>query len=329
METQDTDLPRKLSECVAGGLVAPVAPQISVFAAALAEQYHAQAVMFYGSNLRSRSLDGVLDFYVLQSGQREQGLWPRVAYHEQVVVSEDAADGTVDRRKQGEQKLQAKVAVMNLATFLHAAGGYHLDTTVWTRFVQPAALVWQADDAAGAAVNDAICQAVRTAAQFAAVLGPREGTERSFWQALFRATYRAELRIEKPGREEQILDYGAAHFDGLLTAAWDAAGIAYCQQGDALEPLLSQGFVQEAQTRWERRRLAGKPLNLVRLLRAAMTFNGGARYLAWKVERHTGARVPLSAFAERHPLLSLPAILSAYLGARRRARSSDQPASER
>ncbi|MEO0643323.1 MAG: hypothetical protein AAFY47_07910, partial [Pseudomonadota bacterium] len=58
--------------------------EVRAFAEALAHEAGALAVLFYGSNLRTGSLDGVLDFYVLLPGdaREEPAIWPRVSYHE-------------------------------------------------------------------------------------------------------------------------------------------------------------------------------------------------------------------------------------------------------
>jgi hypothetical protein len=60
---------------------------------------------------------------------------------------------------------------------------------------------------------------------------------------------------------------------------------------------------------WKRRRRLGKPLNLLRLVKASTTFEGAARYAAWKIERHTGMPVKLTPFRERYPLLAAPQVL--------------------
>jgi len=274
---------------------APIDGAVSAFAAMLAEgEGGAAAVLFYGSNLRTGSLDGVLDFYVLTDGPVERGLWPRVSYREW------QHDG---------RNLRAKIATMHLATFAAAAAGRTIDTTIWARFVQPAALVWQrgADDAA--AVAQALAAAAGTAAWLAAALGPPQGPEEEFWRALFSATYRAELRVEAPGRGDTILATHRAHFTGLLPGIWAREGIAFDQDGATLIPYLSRSQRARARRWWARRRRMGKPLNVVRLMRAAATFEGAARYAAWKVERHTGIAVEVTPWRERHPLLGAPAML--------------------
>lgn len=286
-------------------LSASVRPEVAVFAEHLSASTGARGVLFYGSNLRSGALDGVLDFYVLTDGPREKGLWPRVSYHE---------------FDQGGTTLRAKVATMRLATFAHAAEGRHLDTTIWARFVQPCALVWASDRNARADLAAAVREAVVTAGRHAAALGPVQGEETEFWRDLFRATYRAELRVEKAGREGQILSFGAEHFDGLLSLAWQAGGIGFESREGKLKPDLTPDSRAAILRHWDMSRRAGKPLNVLRLLRAATTFEGGARYLAWKVKRHTGIAVPLTPFNERHPLISSPVLVSRYLRARSRRR---------
>ena len=52
--------------------------------------------------------------------------------------------------------------------------------------------------------------------------------------------------------------------------------------------------------------LMGKPLNVARILKAAFTFDGAARYAAYKVERHTGIEIAVTPWRERHPFLAAP-----------------------
>lgn len=295
-----------LAARIAAQLAAPVDPAVAGFAAALGEQAGARAVLFYGSNLRTGSLEGVLDFYVLLPGgpEGEAAIWPTVSYHE--------------RPHEGET-LRAKVATMRLATFARAAGGELTDTTIWARFVQPSALVWTADDAAPDEVIAAIASACTTAARLAAALGPASGTAEDYWRTLFRATYEAEFRVEKSGRENDILSVNAAHFAGLLPLALEAGGIQPRPDGTQLAPDLPDWQRGVILKWWKRRRRLGKPLNLLRLIKASTTFEGAARYAAWKIERHTGMPVAITPFRERFPLLAAPQVLYDLWQHRRRA----------
>lgn len=64
----------------------------------------------------------------------------------------------------------------------------------------------------------------------------------------------------------------------------------------------------------------GKWLNVVRLIRATATFEGGVRYAAWKVERHTGVPVKVTPLREKYPLLAAPAFAWHVWQVRRRQR---------
>lgn len=291
-----------LAARVGAALDRPLDPAVSAFAALLGREAGALAVLFYGSNLRTGSLEGVLDFYVLLPGERERGLWPRVSYRER------AHEGVETR---------AKIATMTLATFSAAAKGATLDTTIWARFVQPCALAWSRDAAARGDVAAALADAACTAARLAVAVGPKKGLESEYWQALFAATYRAELRVEKPGRANHILDANRAHFDGLLPAALAEAGVPFVQDGKRMEPRPDTAWRRRTLRWWNRRRRLGKGLNVARLVRATTTFDGAARYAAWKVQRHTGVAVELSPWAERHPILAAPGVLWRIRRARR------------
>lgn len=299
-----------LAAFVARELDTPVAPAIAAAARILADELGGVAVLFYGSVLRTGDLGGVLDFYVLTAEPRgtrlrrlaARWLWPDVSFHEIAV---------------GGRALRAKVATMPLDTFARACSGELLDTTIWARFVQPTALVRAEDRMVRERVIGAVAHASVTAARFAAVLGPVSASARDYWAALFRQTYRAELRVEPPGRERAILDGAPARYTALLPLAWEADGIVFGQDGDALEPHIAPVLRRRVTTAWRRRARAGKPLNVARLVKAAFTFEGAARYGLWKVERHTGVALPLTPFRERHPVLAAPAVFWRVMRARR------------
>lgn len=283
-----------LAARVSAALDRPIDPAVAAFAEQLGHDAGAEAVLFYGSNLRTGSLEGVLDFYILLPGKPERGLWPKVSYHER------DHDGVT---------LRAKVATMTLAMFASAARGETVDTTIWARFVQPSGLAWLRDEMGRSEVEKALTSAAVTAARLAVAVGPARAPEKDFWRALFQATYAAELRVEPAGRENSILAAHPGHFDGLLPLALLEANIPYLQDGRTIEPRLSARERRVTHKWWARRRWFGKPLNVIRLARAMATFEGGMRYIAWKVERHTGLPVPVTPMRERLPLLAVPRIL--------------------
>lgn len=289
-----------LRERIGAALNHTINPLVAEYARLLADEAGAIGVIFYGSNLRTGSLEGVLDFYLLLPGDQENTIWPRVSYREW------EHDGAV---------LRAKIASMTLVTFAQAASGKLIDTTIWARFVQPCAIIWTRDDQVQSDLLDALESAAKTAARLAVALGPDEGTEWQFWKSLFRATYSAELRVEKAGRENVILETHRAHFTRYLPQALEAQGIdcprtgAIVGEGNIYAPEMDASRREAIIEWWNTRRLWGKPLNVVRLIRATATFDGAARYGAWKVERHTGAKISLTQWQEDHPILGAPAFV--------------------
>ena len=283
-----------LAQRIGASLDRPVRDEVAAYAKRLGEEARALAVLFYGSNLRTGSLEGVLDFYILLPGPQRERIWPRVSYREWDHAGE---------------RLRAKIATMSLRQFANAAKGLSRDTTIWARFVQPSALVWQANEEARAEVTQALCAAAVTAGRLAAVVGPARGTANDYWRALFRATYKAEFRVEKPGRENSILEVNAEHFDGLLPIAWNAGGMRFKRMNGLFEPLPNSAERRRVLKWWSRRARLGKPLNLLRLAKATTTFDGAADYAAWKLQRHTGIALEVTPFRARHPLLAAPGAL--------------------
>ncbi|RAK52787.1 hypothetical protein [Phenylobacterium deserti] len=292
-------------------LAAPVPDQVRQFGESLARDRGAVAVLFYGSILRTGDLSGVLDYYLLtprplRRGVRalaERWLWPEVSYHQMDL---------------GGETLRAKAATLPVQTFRSAAGGLQLDTTIWTRFVQPSAVIWSAETAVAEEIVVAVAAACETAARFAAALGPQSGSAEAFWLALFRSTYQAELRMEDPTRSAQILAYQPERYRALLPLAWASAGIGFDVSRDQLTPKLPQAERRCILAAWAQRRRAGKPLNVARLIKATFTFEGAARYAAWKIERHTGLHIEVTPWRERHPLLAAPIVVWKLWRARRR-----------
>lgn len=286
---------RGLAAVVGAELGSPAPDAVAALAAHLADPSRDAAILYYGSTLRTGDLSGILDFYRLTRrphrrglrGLVERGLWPEVSYHEVEI---------------GGAVLRAKVATLPLAVFRRAAEGRTLDTTIWARFVQPSQLVWRADSQAATAAAEAVAAAVVTAARYAAALGPDSGAPEAFWTALFRRTYAAEFRVEDGSRADTVLASAPARYAALLPLAWREGGVAFEGVGANLRP------VRRGLPGWRLRSLAGKPLNIARLAKAAFTFDGAARYAAWKIQRHTGIEIAVTPFAERYPLLAAPGV---------------------
>lgn len=280
---------------------------VAALAGQLAQRAGGQvaAVLFYGSALRTDALDGVLDFYVLPD---RVGAWPgsRVAAAANRLLPPNVGyfEGELDHRT-----LRAKYAVMSVKQFRLGMSRKKIDTTLWARFSQPCICAWARSDADREAMVTAVCDAVITAARWAAELGPSSAPAPEFWRVLFAQTYSAELRVERAARGGDIVDRDSSRYAAVLPLAWKTAGIRYEVLADGrLSPCLDARARRSAARRWAWRSRLGKPLNLLRLLKATFTFAGAMDYVAWKVERHSGVRIEVSPWQRRFPLLAVPRV---------------------
>lgn len=239
----------------------------------------AMAVLFYGSCLREPQAGGILDLYVLTTAPRG--------------VADRLLPPTVHFRQR--DGVAAKVAVMPMAAFHRAMDRGALATHLWARFCQKVALVWARDADAAEAARAALAQARRTAAWWAERLAAPGSAAETAFETLFRATYGAELRAERDDRPHRLVQATPEHWLRLADECFGAP---------------TPAERRAAARAWALRRTLGKPLAALRLVKAAFTFDGGAAYLAWKIERHTGHRLALTPWQRRHPVLAaLPLLL--------------------
>lgn len=281
-----------LRQLVADELSQPVDARVSAMAAAIAAERGSasRAVLFYGSCLRQRQLDGLmLDFYLIVSNYREAYGRIFLAAANRLVppnVFHFHHDGLV-----------AKYAVLSEADFDRLSGPETRSVSVWARFAQPSRLVWAADQAAR---ERAIAAVSRAAPTLLAAAGRVEGEEPlDWWRRAFALTYSAELRAERVVRAGSVVDADPERyrrFSGPAMAAIPAGG--------AQRPS------------WRRRRLEGKLLSVVRLAKASATFAGGADYIAWKINRHAGTDIQLKPWQRRWPLLAAISLLPQLLRSR-------------
>jgi hypothetical protein len=287
-------------------LAEPVRDEVRALARELAARAPGRvaAVLFYGSGLRDDALEGVLDFYVLTDCA---GDWPAPRavtlagrlLPPNVGYLEEQVDGAAVR---------AKFAVMTLAQFGAAMSVRRLDTTLWARFSQPCRCVFVRGPAERERVVEAVCAAVVTASHWAAALGPVQGAPADYWRALYLRTYAAELRVERGDRGADLVTRDQARYAALLPLAWTAAGVAFRATAAGVAPALEESRRASGQRRWALRQRLGRPLNVLRLVKAAFTFDNAMDYVAWKIERHSGYRIDPSPFQRRHPVLAAPGI---------------------
>ena len=278
----------ELRDLVAGELSQPVDPRVSAVAKAIAAKHGkaSRSVLFYGSCLREKQLEGLmLDFYLIVSDYES-------AYDKSWLAKANALipPNVFPFQHDG---LAAKYAVLSERDFYRLNGPETRNVSVWARYAQPSRLVWARDDAARVAAIMAVSRAAPT---LLAAAGSVPGEPvLDWWRRAFSLTYSAELRAERKGRAGSVIDADLGRYERFSPAV-----VA------AIDPAIPAGG-------WFRRRIEGKLLSVVRLAKASATYAGGAEYIVWKINRHAGTDIELKPWQKRHPLLAAISLLPRLL----------------
>ncbi|MEO6029308.1 MAG: hypothetical protein ABIR79_20790 [Candidatus Binatia bacterium] len=302
-----------LATLIRAELARPVPPGAHALTARLRERFGPalRAVLMYGSNLRAGDdREGVLDLYALVSdydaayesralAAANRWLPPNVFY------LEAAGEGGDDHI------IRSKYAVLALDELPRLTARPDSEPYFWARFAQPCALVWVADEAARTIVVNALVSAVTTFVRFGVAFAPTPFDARALWTSAWRATYGAEVRPERPGAADGFYEANAARFEDLTALVvpslpWPVTTV---EEGGRTAFRLAMPEWERAQAlrAWRRRRLQAKGLFLLRILRNGLIFEGGADYVLWKIQRHSGVLTDRSWREKRHPLLALGA----------------------
>lgn len=285
-----------------------VSPAVSLLMQELFCRYGTavQGIVFYGSCLHADGdLDGLFDLYVLVDGYLSANrnlllaslnkvLPPNVFYLESLL------DG---------KRVRAKYALLSLADLRKGTSRRWFHSYLWARFCQPTTVVYARDDKVATEIHTAFAQAVITFISRVLPLLPPQWTIRNLWQEGLRMTYRAEFRPERPDRLARLFDASADYFEDVTLKALDSLPFRITSTNNQGATLYSASIDNSvrffSRITWAVRILQGKILSVLRLMKGALTFEGGVEYIVWKIERHSGVTVEVSPFLQRHPILAL------------------------
>ena len=287
-----------LLQLVAGELAEPVDPRAADMGAAIAALYPsaARAVLFYGSCLREKNLDGLmLDFYLIVSDYpsaygKSWLSWANRRIPPNVFPFE-------------HEGLIAKYAVLSEQDFRRLCSPSAPDPSVWARFAQPSRLVWTADAQARASVISSVAQAAPTLITLTEpTMDPADMADPlEVWRQGFKLTYGAELRAERAARPGSIIDADPGRYARFAAAVG--------KEGKTAATL----SMAQAQSDWRRMQRRGKRTVALRLAKASFTYAGGIDYLAWKINRHAGTKIEVKPWQRRWPLAAALILLPRLL----------------
>ena len=293
-----------LTQLIAAELAAPVPRGAALVAERIRERHGSgvRAIVFYGSCLRTGDDQySLLDFYVLVDDYWNLGTsrwyaWLNALLPPNVYYIESSDAG---------RTVQAKYAVVSLADFARYTSLRAFQAYFWGRFAQPCALVYAADQAATRAVTAAVANAVTTFVQRGLPLVPAPCSVETLWTTQLAQSYGAELRAERAAAE-RLYAVAADRYERVTRAALARMPFpAVSETVDGKTWITARPPSAPAAGLWRVRRIYGKLLSLLRILKSALTQEGSVDYAIWKVERHSGLKVDPAWRQKRHPFLAL------------------------
>jgi hypothetical protein len=268
------------------------------------------ATLVYGSCLRSGNIyDGLLDLYLICDSYRAAyqrttpavANWmlpPNVFYAEQQPCAG------------GRQALRSKVTVISLRDFERGCSRAWFESYIWGRFAQPTRILQARDAGVHARIENALAAAARTLLQNAVPALPPQGTVAGLWEQALGLSYATELRTERGGRAQELAAAAADFYTAMTHQHATHLGFPFTlrQQQDGqwlYECEIPPCERRMARLAWRMRRVQGKVLSIMRLLKGLFTFEGGLDYIAWKLERHSGEKIVIPEKVRRAPLIHL------------------------
>jgi hypothetical protein len=295
----DQNGPASLRDLVAAELALPVDPRVTAMAGAVAAEFpgSAQSVLFYGSCLRQKELDGLmLDFYLIVDDYRSAYRRRWLALANRLIppnVFPFAYEG-----------LAAKYAVLSEADFDRECDLSARTPSVLARFAQPSRLVWASDAVARTKAIDAVSRAAPALLHLTqpAMTDEEAADPLNIWKRAFGYTYGAELRAERQSRPDAIVDAEPERYRRFAEAA-----------GFPLRLGTTQSDRRSADKAWRRFQKRTRRIQVLRLAKASATFAGGVDYIAWKINRHAGTQIRIKPWQRRWPLLAAITLLPRLL----------------
>jgi len=256
-----------------------------------------QAVLIYGSYLRGKR-DTLLDFYVLLDSYRSmpsawQGVLGRALPPNVYQIHHGAPP----------DEIRAKYALLSLAGFERAVSrDFH--SYFWARFAQPCGILYCRNEQVEQRVIEAICQACTTFTGRVVPALPDTFDAKTLWAQGLGRTYQCEFRSEPPGHAEMLFDYWPKYYQAVTASlASGDMGYEFVQSADGYRNTSAPGKRRFSPASWWLRRVQGKVLSTLRIIKAALTFDGALDYLLWKIKRHSGVYIEPTKLQRKAPLI--------------------------
>lgn len=280
-------------------------PELIILGDALMRRYGnaVAGILYYGSCLRKGdATDGLVDLYVIVDDYRSAyGLSPRALFNWLLPPNVFYLELPTDRGT-----VRAKYALLSLPQLKRGTCCW-FQSYLWGRFAQPVALLRARDEASTQELLQAMGKAVLSFIAAILPLLPDRFSARDLWEQGLSYSYRTELRAERTGRQAELFSDAELYFSELTAAAMRYSPLPVRRQGEGMDCtyVADIGGMRRwlARVAWSLRKLQGRLLHVLRLVKGLFTFSGGVDYIVWKLERHSGVRVEVSDRVRKHPLI--------------------------
>lgn len=283
----------------------PIPVSIEAAGNFLAKKYGqaVQGILLYGSCLRAGTdQDGLVDCYVIVDQYASVYPSPWLALLNRwlppnVFYGEVNLEGRIVRMK---------YAVLSLGDFERSVTAKWFHSYFWGRFAQPTAVMACPSQTMSQRIISGLGRAVLTFLENVVPQMPQQFSAKDAWSIGLALSYSAELRAESKGRIATLWDSNHAYYEQVAHAAFSGnfPKIKVIQRNDIIMYEMEYSRWDHIKNRiaWIVRKVQGKVLSILRLMKAAFTFQGGADYLIWKIERHSGVKIELTPAQRRHPI---------------------------
>jgi len=283
----------------------PIPEAIRAVGEALRNKYGeaVQGVLFYGSCLRAGTdKESLVDCYVLvdQYGAVYASGWlalmnrwlpPNVFYWEVPIE---------------ERVVRVKYAVLSLGDFERSVTASWFHSYFWGRFAQPTVLLISPNLETKQRIFQGLGIAALTFLENTLPRMSDRWTAKDLWTTGLSLSYGAELRAESTGRVQTLWESDQDYYEQLtqavLSSQFPLVQVKSTKEGNVYEVEYSRWERFRNRLAWRLRKWQGKVLSVLRLMKAAFTFQGGVDYLLWKIERHSGVKIQLTPAQRRHPI---------------------------
>jgi hypothetical protein len=134
---------------------------------------------------------------------------------------------------------------------------------------------------------------------------PASGSLAELWQGALSLSYDTELRTERSDRAQSLAESALPFYRSVTNYHAPTLVFPLTVYDDAYRAEISLPDRRRARIAWRLRRVQGKLLSVLRLVKALFTFEGGLDYIAWKLERHSGEEIVIPDRVRQRPLLHM------------------------